>query len=109
MGAEKVASSPLCSVRIVLIQGPLDRAKDLQGTEGGARPSLAQLKHLTGRPRLPLSPVQDPKGGEGKERNQSAELAARCTHARLRAGLRASVRARVSVCVCACARGHTRV
>lgn len=82
-----MASSPLCSVRIALIQGPRGRAKDLKGgLKTGAHPTtLARPEHLTACPASPSS-----RGGGGKE----------STEGRLRAGMRASVCLLACECVC---------
>lgn len=71
-----MASSPLCSVRIALIQGPLSHAKDLRGTEGGAHLTFARPKHLTVFPLqcLPVFPLEHPRGGGGKERTKAQSL-----------------------------------
>ncbi|CAN0458699.1 unnamed protein product [Rangifer tarandus platyrhynchus] len=64
-GGAGAAPWPLHGLRIVLIQGPPGRAKDLPGTEGGVRPSLAGPKHLTVPPTCPSIPPRRPERGRG--------------------------------------------
>lgn len=104
-----MASSPLCSVRIALIQGPLGHAKDLRGAEGGAHPTFARPKHLTVSPSsVSLCSPSNTREGEGV-RSAPKRRACCPPHARALAcgDARECVRARlcvVCVCMCVCLR-----
>lgn len=114
-----MASSPLCSVRIALIQGPLGHAKDLRGTEGGAHPTFARPKHLTVSPSsVSLCSPSNTREGEWEGIRSAPKRRACCPpHARALAcgDVRECVRARlcvVCVCMCVsvvCARAHVWV